>query len=277
MVAGGRGGNRRRATRVMLVERNTLVRAELERSLRTVEIELLASVATAEDARRHLRSLAPDIVLVDVDLPGRSGFELVREICGDHRNATRVVVLSDRVREDDVLHCLRWGAAGYLTRHITPAALHRALLSVMDGQLAIQRPVAAMAIRRLASMVGRPSSSSTCIGDDAADTAGERSARPGRGRAQRPRDRGERWESRSERPRSTSAMSSRSSAFDIDTQPQRACAERQSRTSTGRIGLRSRLRTRIARPVVAFVHLPHADRPGSSIQSAGPPGTCPSS
>ena len=140
----------------MLVERNTLVRAELERSLRTVEIELLASVATAEDARRHLRSLAPDIVLVDVDLPGRSGFELVREICGDHRNATRVVVLSDRVREDDVLHCLRWGAAGYLTRHITPAALHRALLSVMDGQLAIQRPVAAMAIRRLASMVGRP-------------------------------------------------------------------------------------------------------------------------
>jgi DNA-binding NarL/FixJ family response regulator len=155
-VAGGRGGNRRRATRVMLVERNTMVRTELERSLRSVEIELVASVATAEDARRHLTTLTPDIILVDVDLPGRSGFELVREICAEHGDATRVVVLSDRVREDDVLHCLRWGAAGYLTRHITPAALHRALLSVMDGQLAIQRPVAAMAIRRLARMVGRP-------------------------------------------------------------------------------------------------------------------------
>jgi DNA-binding NarL/FixJ family response regulator len=140
----------------MLVEHSALLRAELERSLRGDDFETVASVATADDARSQLATTRPDIVLVDLGLPDQASFELVREIGGDLRSTARVVALSDHVDEDAVLECLRWGAAGYLTSHISPEALHRALLSVMDGHLALPRPLAAMAIRKLALMVGTP-------------------------------------------------------------------------------------------------------------------------
>lgn len=145
----------------MLVEGSTLLRAGLERSLRGDDFETVASVATADEARRRLATIEPDIVLLDLGLPDQSGIELVREIGDDPRSTARVVVLSDHVNEAEVLECLRWGAAGYLTLHISPEALHRALLSVMDGDLALPRPLAAMAIRKLTLMVGTPRPSGT--------------------------------------------------------------------------------------------------------------------
>jgi DNA-binding NarL/FixJ family response regulator len=134
--------------RVMLVDDHALVRAAIRQAITAPDIEIVAEAATAEEALRVAPTAEPDILLVDIDLPGMDGLRLVREISARLPN-TRIVMLTVSTAERDILDAMRFGASGYLTKDLSPEALLRTIRGIHAGELAMPRRVAARLVSRL--------------------------------------------------------------------------------------------------------------------------------
>ncbi|MHB8398472.1 MAG: response regulator [Candidatus Limnocylindrales bacterium] len=146
----------------MLVDDHALVRAAVRQAMIAPDIEMVAEAATAEDALRLAPQVRPDVLLVDIDLPGMDGVDLVRELA-PRLPETRIVMLTVSSADHHLLDAMRYGARGYLTKDLTPDALLRAVRSAYDGELAMPRRLAARLVHRLVESSKRSTTS-----DDAA-------------------------------------------------------------------------------------------------------------
>jgi len=153
---------RQRRISVMLVDDHALVRAAVRQAMIAPDIEMVAEAATAEDALRLAPQVRPDVLLVDIDLPGMDGVDLVRELA-PRLPETRIVMLTVSSADHHLLDAMRYGARGYLTKDLTPDALQRAVRSAYDGELAMPRRLAARLVHRLVESSKRSTTS-----DDAA-------------------------------------------------------------------------------------------------------------
>jgi two-component system nitrate/nitrite response regulator NarL len=136
-------------TRIMLVEDHALVRSAVRQAVSARDIEVVGEAGTAEDAIPMALELRPDIVLVDIDLPGMSGIELVRELA-PRLPDTKLIMLTVSAARRDLFDAIRQGAAGYLTKDMTPEALVRSIRGARDGDLPMPRRLAAEVIGELA-------------------------------------------------------------------------------------------------------------------------------
>jgi two-component system, NarL family, response regulator DevR len=135
---------------VLLVEDHQLVRAAIADTLRGAGMVVTAEAGTAEEALSLLADARPDIVLVDIDLPGVNGIALVRELVARSPDA-RVIMLTGSSDEAHLLTAMRAGAAGYLTKDLSPQALARAVAGAMQGDLPMPRRMAARVVHELIS------------------------------------------------------------------------------------------------------------------------------
>jgi two-component system, NarL family, response regulator DevR len=135
-------------TRVMLVDDHALVRAAIRQALDVPDIAVVAEASSAEEAMEQARSEQPDVLLVDIDLPGMDGLRLVRELSA-RLPETAIVMLTVSTSERDVLDAMRHGARGYLTKDVSPEALLRTVRGVHAGELAMPRRMAARLVARL--------------------------------------------------------------------------------------------------------------------------------
>ncbi|MFN8521387.1 MAG: response regulator transcription factor [Chloroflexota bacterium] len=140
--------------RVMLVDDHALVRAAVRQAIDGGGVELVGEAATAEDAFALALSVRPDVLLLDIDLPGMSGIQMVEELA-PRLPDTRIVMLTVSDSERDMLESISRGAAGYLTKDLSPEALVRALRGTQRGELAMSRRFAARAIRYFADAARR--------------------------------------------------------------------------------------------------------------------------
>ena len=92
--------------------------------------------------------LRPDLLLLDIDLPGMSGLEAVRELA-PRLPDTRVVMLTVSTDRRDLLDAVRHGAFGYLTKDLTGDALLRAVRGIRRGDLPMSRVHAALVVDHL--------------------------------------------------------------------------------------------------------------------------------
>ena len=134
--------------RVMIVDDHPLVRSAVRGAITSDDIEVVAEAANAEDALAIAPSVAPDVLLVDIALPGMSGVQLVRELA-PRLPLTRIIMLTVSAADRDVVQAMRYGAHGYLTKDVTPEALARAVLSTRNGELVMPRRLAARLVERL--------------------------------------------------------------------------------------------------------------------------------
>jgi DNA-binding NarL/FixJ family response regulator len=132
----------------MLVDDHALVRAAVTQAITSPDIEMVSQVATAEEALRVAPAVRPDVLLVDIDLPGIDGVQLVRELA-PRLPETRIVMLTVSTSDRHLLDAMRSGAIGYLTKDITPEALLSAVRNAYEGDLAMDQRLAAHLIRRL--------------------------------------------------------------------------------------------------------------------------------
>ncbi len=160
-----------RPLRVMLVDDHALVRAAVRQAITTGDVELVAEAATAEDAFALALSMRPDILLLDIDLPGMKGLQMLEEIA-PRLPETKVVMLTVSGSERDMIEAMSRGAAGYLTKDLSPEALLRALKGAHRGELAMSRRVAARVMEHFvdAARRGRPT-------DDRGNAGGTQPAR----------------------------------------------------------------------------------------------------
>lgn len=143
--------------RLMLVEDHPLVRSAVRQAVSVPDIEIVAETASAEEAAVLALRLRPDVMLVDIGLPGMSGVQLVRELAR-RLPETRIVMLTVSSTDDDLLDAMEAGAAGYLTKDLTPEALLRAVRGAHSGDLAMPRRLAARLVQRLTERTRRTAS-----------------------------------------------------------------------------------------------------------------------
>jgi DNA-binding NarL/FixJ family response regulator len=136
------------AIRVMIVDDHTLVRSAVARTLVSDGMVVVAEAATAEEALEVAPAVAPDILLVDLALPGMSGIQLVRELA-PRLPTTRILILSTSSAERDLTDAVRYGAKGYLTKDVSPEALVRSLRAVHAGEMVIPRRLVGRLIAQL--------------------------------------------------------------------------------------------------------------------------------
>lgn len=120
--------------RVLLADDHALVRAGLRALLERLDgIEVVGETGDGQEVLPLVARLAPDVVLLDLSMPGLHGLEAAERIAAAHP-ATRVLVVSTHTNEAFVTRALRAGAAGYLAKDAAPAELGSALKEVLAGR-----------------------------------------------------------------------------------------------------------------------------------------------
>lgn len=126
---------------VMIVDDHPVVR---EGYRRLIDLQPgLRIVAEAEDARSaysRYRETSPDVVVMDVTLPGASGIEAIRHI-RQYDEAARIVVFTMHQGAAFALKAVEAGAAGYVTKSSDPANLIEAIFGVLEGRTVISPDV----------------------------------------------------------------------------------------------------------------------------------------
>ena len=122
-----------RTTRVLIVDDHPVFRDGLAGLLATLpEVEVVGTAGTAEEALAALTETAPDVVLMDINLPGASGVEATRRAT-QIAPATAVLVISMVDDDDSVFAALAAGARGYVLKGATAAEITAALRTVAAG------------------------------------------------------------------------------------------------------------------------------------------------
>jgi two-component system response regulator DevR len=136
-------------TRVMLVDDHEVVRAGL-RSLLTAQedLEVVAEASTAADAVLRARSYHPDVVVLDVRLPDRSGVEVCRDIRGEHPEMA-VLMLTSFSDDQALFDSIMAGAAGYVLKQIRGNDLVDGIRRVSRGESLLDPTVTARVLERL--------------------------------------------------------------------------------------------------------------------------------
>jgi DNA-binding NarL/FixJ family response regulator len=125
----------------MLVDDHPLFRQGLRRVLEAQEdIEVIMEVADGEEALRLAKQLAPDVIIMDINLPHMNGLQVTREL---KQAAPEVAVIMLTAYHDDeqIFHSVRAGAAAYFPKDITPRRLVEAIRQVSKGNYVIDDEV----------------------------------------------------------------------------------------------------------------------------------------
>ena len=131
--------------RVLLVDDQALFREAVAAMLaRDARLEIVASVASGDEAISFVRAHAVDVVLMDIRMPGTDGIAATREVLR-LRPQTRVLVLTTFDLDEYVFGAVREGASGFLTKDATPEVLADAIIAVAAGE-PVMSPRATQAI-----------------------------------------------------------------------------------------------------------------------------------
>jgi len=149
---------------VLIADDHPVVRQGLQVLLSVQDdIEVIGEAADGAEALALARELNPDVILLDLKLPGMDGIAVLREL-RDSALATRCLVLTSAPDRDLVTLAVQAGAAGFLYKDVDPDALVRALRSVHDGNTLLapeaagsllRSPAAAAAVRGIGALTDR--------------------------------------------------------------------------------------------------------------------------
>jgi DNA-binding NarL/FixJ family response regulator len=123
------------AIRVFLADDHALLRAGMRALLKSFpDVQVVAEAGDGLDALRLIGECRPDVVLMDISMPGMNGLDVLARTSKEFPNV-RVLVLSMHSSEEYVLCALRAGAAGYIVKDAAPAELGLALKAAVRGEI----------------------------------------------------------------------------------------------------------------------------------------------
>jgi two-component system, NarL family, nitrate/nitrite response regulator NarL len=143
---------------VLIADAQPLYREAVARAIRQdVAMRVLAEEADGRSALEKIRRLRPDVAVIELDLPGLAGRQVIDAVMRDGL-PTRIVVLSSLLRGDATFGALGAGAAGYLSKSATSDELRRAIRAAAVGDSLLDARVQTVVAReiRLRHRVDRP-------------------------------------------------------------------------------------------------------------------------
>jgi DNA-binding NarL/FixJ family response regulator len=120
--------------RILLVDDHEVVRLGLKSLLeRHPQFEVVGEAGSAREAMEQVAALKPEVVLMDIRLPGTSGIEACEEIINKYPG-TRVIMLTSYAEDEMLFSAIRAGASGYILKQIGSSDLVKALEAVSRGE-----------------------------------------------------------------------------------------------------------------------------------------------
>jgi two-component system, NarL family, response regulator LiaR len=146
--------------RVLIADDHAVVRQGLRTFLELQDdIEVVADVADGEAALLAADDHEPDVVLMDLVMPGVGGVEAIRRL-RERQPQARVLVLTSFLEDEKLFPAVRAGAAGYLLKDVEPSELVRAIRAANEGEALLHPAVAARLMEEF-STGGRPPADDT--------------------------------------------------------------------------------------------------------------------
>jgi DNA-binding NarL/FixJ family response regulator len=139
--------------RVVVADDHPFYRRELARSLRASGIDVAAEAPNGEIAIRAVEETAPDVVIMDLNMPGMSGLEATRLLM-ERDPGRRVLVLSVSADDADVTDAILAGAVGYVLKDRQVPELIEAIRAAAAGEARISPQLAMPLLRRLRGVAG---------------------------------------------------------------------------------------------------------------------------
>jgi DNA-binding NarL/FixJ family response regulator len=136
-------------TSVVIVDDHSLFRAGVRAELDGL-VDVLGDAAGVEEAVRCILALEPDVVLLDVHMPGGGGVEVIRQVA-EQRPTQRFLALSVSDAPEDVIAIIRAGARGYVTKTISGDELADAVRRIADGDAVFSPRLAGFVLDAFAS------------------------------------------------------------------------------------------------------------------------------
>ena len=141
---------------VLIADDHAIVRAGIRQFLdEDGGITEVGEAASGREALEQLRARDWDLVLLDINMPDRSGIDVLRHIRSGHPR-TRVLILSGLPERQYALNVLRAGAAGYLAKDAAPEELMKAVHTVLGGRRYVSSSLAELLIDELDSDHDKP-------------------------------------------------------------------------------------------------------------------------
>lgn len=139
--------------RILIADDQTLFRHSFRALLEAKGYDVVDEAESGERALELCRSLEPDIVLMDLEMPGMDGLEATRRLTAEDA-AVRVVVLTASRDDGRLVEAMQAGAHGYLLKTLEPDRLFAMLDGVISGEPALQADLAHRVLRRLGGAGG---------------------------------------------------------------------------------------------------------------------------
>ena len=152
--------NEAASTRVLLVDDHDLFRTGLRNLLEERGVLVAGEAAQGADAVRLVREVAPDVVVMDLNMPGMSGIEAIRQIAAI-APLTRVLVLTISDQDEDVLHAILAGACGYLLKDSSVDDLIRGISAAAVGESLVSPAIAGKVLQQVRATAGSPEAEET--------------------------------------------------------------------------------------------------------------------
>ncbi len=138
---------------MLLVDDHDLFRSGLRNLLDEQDVEVVGECDNGSDALEAVRELAPDVVVMDLNMPGISGVEATRQI-SMIAPLTRVLVLTISDQDEDVMDAVVAGACGYLLKDASITELMQGIRSAAVGESLISPTIATKVLQRLRATSG---------------------------------------------------------------------------------------------------------------------------
>lgn len=139
--------------RIVVVDDHALFRAGLIGLLSDMqEFEVVGEASNGRDAIELIRIQKPDVVLLDVNMPGMSGVEVVEEL--KPKDKCSIIMLTISKNEEDLFGSINAGADGYLLKNAEPSELRKAILQVDEGKSVLSPEVTRQVMRVVANAQG---------------------------------------------------------------------------------------------------------------------------
>lgn len=141
---------------VLIADDHAMVRAGLrgylqeDRSIRNI-----GETASGNETLERLRSETWDLVMLDINMPDRSGIDILRHIRSGYPN-TRVLIMSGFAEKQYAVNVLRAGASGYLSKDQAPEEIMRAVHTVLAGRRFVSEALSEMLVEALDEPTDRP-------------------------------------------------------------------------------------------------------------------------
>jgi len=149
-----------RDVRVLLVDDHDLFRTGLRNLLEGQGMRIVGEAASGSEALRIVRETAPDVVVMDLNMPGMNGVEATRHMSRD-APLTRVIVLTVSDQEQDVMDAILAGACGYLLKDASIQELMQGLEAAAVGESLISPHIAGKVLQHVRATTASPDAAAT--------------------------------------------------------------------------------------------------------------------